>query len=87
MNIYKNLANKNVVCTEPYSLAGRSTEQQFIEFYRNIRRATNNPFNTDIYIYIYIYIYIDMAKEFDKVFHSKLILEKYKLEIGGNVYF
>ena len=34
----------------PYymEVAGRSTELQLIEFYRNISRATNHSFNTDI---------------------------------------
>ena len=50
----------------------RSTEIQFIEFYRNISRATNHSFNTDI-----IYIQID------KVCHSKLLFKMSKLEISS----
>ena len=73
------LRSNKLLCTEQYGfLAGRSTELQLIEFYRNISRATNHSFNTDI-------IYIDMAKAFDKVCHSKLLKKISKLEIGGNV--
>ena len=71
------LRSNKLLCTEQYGfLAGRSTE--LIEFYRNISRATNHSFNTDI-------IYIDMAKDFGKVCHSKLLNKMSKLEIDGNV--
>ena len=49
------LRSNKLLCTEQYGfLAGRSTELQLIELYRNISRATNHSFNTDI-IYIYRY--------------------------------
>ena len=32
-----------------------------------------------------MYIDIDIAKTFDKVCHSKLLLKMYNLEINGNV--
>ena len=72
-----------LLCTEQYEfLAGipiyRSTELQLIELYRNISKATNHSFNTDI-------IYIDIAKSVDEVCHSKLLLMMSKLEIGGNL--
>ena len=51
------LRSNKLLFKEQYGfLAGRSTELKLIEFYRNISRATNYSFNTDI-IYIYIYRY------------------------------
>ena len=49
-------------------LSNRSTQLQLIQFYRQITKALDLSFKSDI-------IYLDMAKAFDKVQHDLLLIK------------